>query len=170
MSRAETLPAKWMPPSDSENSTPLPLLIRVPRLSPHPPHREQPVKAAAMSVGPRGRSRRRRRLRRKVKVAGYTVLAMVPLVMALWSWPAIRPVRASRAHVQSILDESAIGDGLPGDGRTRTWTSARTPCPIPPVSLSVEPSGTSGETDGETSVVFPGYLLPDDAREEARHE
>ena len=103
-------------------------------------------------------------------MAGYTVLALVPLALALWSWPATRPVRASGAHLLSIPFDSGHLKGRPRDGGTGIWTSFTPPCPIPPVLLSVEPSGASGDSDGETPVVFPGYLLPDDTREEPPHE
>ena len=39
-----------------------------------------------------------------------------------------------------------------------------------PVLLSVEPVGTAVDSDTETPVVFPGYLLPDDNHEEPAHE
>ncbi len=101
-------------------------------------------------------------------MAGCTVLALVPLVLALWSWPATSPSGASGAHVLSIPYESPFRDEREGDRGTRTWTPAGKPGPIPPVLLSVEPAGTIGDSDSETSVVFPGYLLPDDTREEPR--
>jgi hypothetical protein len=103
-------------------------------------------------------------------MAGYTVLAMVPLVLALWSWPATSRGRESEVRVLSIPSDMVLRDGRPGDEGSGTWTSAATPSHIPPVLLSVEPSGTGGDSDGETSVVFPGYLLPDDTREEPAHE
>ena len=170
MSRTEALPVRWMPPIDSGYSSPVPLLIQVPRFSPHPAHSRRPVQAPVMSTSPQGRSGRRRRLRREVRVAGCTVLALLPLVLAFWSWPATTPDGASGAHVLSIPYQSVHRKGLPGDGGTGIWTSAATPSPIPPVLLSVEPFGASGDADGETTVVFPGYLLPDDNREEPAHE
>ena len=39
-----------------------------------------------------------------------------------------------------------------------------------PVLLSIEPVGTAVDSDTETPVVFPGYLLPDDHHEEPVHE
>jgi hypothetical protein len=36
--------------------------------------------------------------------------------------------------------------------------------------LSIEPLGTTIDSDGEAPVVFPGYLLPDDNHEEPAHE
>jgi hypothetical protein len=98
------------------------------------------------------------------------VLAMAPMMMALWSWPGIHPAHASGAQVLSIHNGSTLRDGLPDDDRTTEWTSASAHCQMPSVLLSVEPGTTKGETDGETSVVFPGYLLPDDTREEPPHE
>ena len=123
-----------------------------------------------MSMSPRGRSRRRRRLRREVRVAGYTVLALLPLVLALWSWPATR--RSANPGLMSSRSRTSRSTAMDcrATGEAGIWTSAATPCPIPPVLLSVEPFGTSGDADGETPVVFPGYLLPDDNREEPAHE
>jgi hypothetical protein len=36
--------------------------------------------------------------------------------------------------------------------------------------LSVEVAGTAIEAEDEAAVVLPGYLLPDDSREEPAHE
>jgi len=170
MSRTETLPLKWISPVDSGYSPTIPLLIQVPRYSPHPAHRMRHVQTRAGAMSPRGRSRRRRRLRREVRLAGYTVLAMVPILLACWSWPLTMPIRQSGARVLSIPSDSGQLDGWPGDGGSGIWTSYTTPRSITPVLLSVEPFGASGDADSETPVVFPGYLLPDDTREEPAHE
>ena len=42
--------------------------------------------------------------------------------------------------------------------------------PLPRVLLSIEPVGTTAESDAEAPVVFPGYLLPEDTHEESAHE
>ena len=169
MSRTEALPAKWISPIDPGIST-IPLLIQVPRYSSHPVRGKPHLQAHAMSMSPGGRTRRRRRLRREVRLTGYTVLAMVPLLLALWSWPVNRPIRLSGAHLLSIPYPSGELRGLPVQGDTELWASAEALRPVPPVLLSVEPFGTNGDADGETPVVFPGYLLPDDTREEPAHE
>jgi hypothetical protein len=36
--------------------------------------------------------------------------------------------------------------------------------------MSIEPAGGAMEAENQTPVVFPGYLLPDDHREEPVHE
>ena len=56
---------------------------------------------------------------------------------------------------------SAAGTGLVEVSQSATH--------LLPVLLSIEPVGTSAESDVEAPVVFPGYLLPEDNREEPAH-
>jgi hypothetical protein len=39
----------------------------------------------------------------------------------------------------------------------------------PTISISIEPAALTPYADAESPVVFPGYLLPDDGREEPAH-
>jgi hypothetical protein len=42
--------------------------------------------------------------------------------------------------------------------------------PLPQVLLSIEPAGAAADLGCEIPVVFPGYVLPDDNREDPAHE
>ena len=58
-----------------------------------------------------------------------------------------------------------------GEKDPGAWISASAATTSPAsVLLSIEPVGTAVDSDTETPVVFPGYLLPDDHHEEPVHE
>ena len=114
------------------------------------------------------RAGRRRRLRRGVRLAGWSLLALA-------------------------VDGRHVHDGL-DDPRRRTTPACRSwsasafaalPVPLPPSwRASVRPSTVPADgdaiavgpalgapvADAEFPVVFPGYVLPDDSREEPAHE
>jgi hypothetical protein len=165
MSRTEALPERWMPPVDAWAIRGLPVLIQVPRpLSlPHPVHRSRSVHYRP--AGPRRSVLTGRRLRREVRAAAYVSLALLPLTLALYAWPRASSLHRLGAHLLSIPSGTRQLPPVGGEAGDERAHSA-----ISPVLLSVEPCAASGDSESETSVVFPGYLLPDDAREEAAHE
>jgi hypothetical protein len=108
----------------------------------------------------------KRRLRREVRLTGLAILAL-SCATATWNhwrstakqlWLAPAYVSAS-AH--AAMPGAAAGTGLAETSRSATH--------LLPILLSIEPVGTSAESDVEARVVFPGYLLPDDNREEPAH-
>jgi len=121
----------------------LPILIRVPAL--RPPGRAggwPPVRA------------RRRRLRKEVRLAGLTLMSVLPASLLLLTLGGARPV--ARPAVSQAT-------GVPA-APARAVESCR-------VSLSFEPTGDPAPRAALVSVpvVFPGYLLPGDGHEESAH-
>jgi hypothetical protein len=106
-------------------------------------------------------------LRKEIRLVGCAVLALLPIVIlcrqqsfvgsAIWqlSWAFLSPAQAVPSDAPAAL-------------LTQEAASA-TVCPTLPVMLSIEPVGTRVESDAKTPVVFHGYLLPDDNREEPVH-
>jgi hypothetical protein len=106
-------------------------------------------------------------LRREVRLAGCTLLAVLPIVILLSQqsfvrgavWQSPWALLSAAQAVQS--DPTAVGVSQEG--------SSAAVCPTLPVVLSIEPVGTRVESNTKTPVVFHGYLLPDDNREEPVH-
>jgi hypothetical protein len=96
-------------------------------------------------------SRRRRRLRREVRVAAYALAAAAPLFLVATMLWAVQPPRtlASAAPGKLATDKDDRGTLRP-----------------PSISISIEPTILTPYAEVEPPVVFPGYLLPDDGREE----
>jgi hypothetical protein len=102
---------------------------------------------------PVGNGRPRRRLKREIRMAAYAGLAFAPILVAatVWCLHPSRPLAAAEiATVERPVDEAA-------------------PTPAA-VLITIEPSVSAIDSEPETPVVFPGYLLPDDHREEPAHE
>jgi hypothetical protein len=173
MSRTEALPpiAESTPRAEPGCSDPLPLLIQVPLVAPVRPllRSQQHAPVMLRTMGPR---RVKRRLRRKVRLAGLALLGFLPLPLALALTPGTsnRPPCPASSRVSSILTSSENGDKPTRAREARRWISPSETSSPPPVLLSIEPIGTTVDSETETSVVFPGYLLPDDSHEELAHE
>jgi len=116
----------------------LPILIQVPALTP--------------STAGAGRNRtRRRRLRKEVRVAGLTMMSVLPVGFLLLTLGgarlADRPAKAVAAFATSHVGRDAS----------------------PRVSLAFEPTSPERVSKASAPVVFPGYLLPVDDPEELAH-
>jgi hypothetical protein len=99
-------------------------------------------------------------------MTGFAILAL-SCVTATWNhWRStgqelwFAPVSLS-ASPHPAKPGSTAGTGLVEISQAATH--------LLPVLLSIEPLGTSADFDAEAPVVFPGYLLPDDNREEPAH-
>lgn len=92
-------------------------------------------------------------------MAAFAGLAFAPVFLAACAWGlhATRPLAA--AEVASL-------------SRPVELSESRADAAPTAVLISIEPAGGVVEADAEIEapVVFPGYLLPDDHREEAAHE
>ncbi|QEH32974.1 hypothetical protein OJF2_14660 [Aquisphaera giovannonii] len=158
-------PTTWptsRPTAGLDPSAAFPVLIRVPRatdLAPLDAPRTGPPP-------PRGEARDRRvrrRLKREVKFACCALAAIAPMV-AIGLCDAGGAVRMIRAATARLADsprpapQRAEGGGWTGHAAARV---------APAVLLSVEAIGRAAD---EATVVFPGYLLPDDSHEEKPHE
>ncbi|WP_422925162.1 hypothetical protein [Singulisphaera sp. PoT] len=141
---------------DASNS--VPVLIQVPTIG-SGPHR-------APSSPHRGKVRRttrRRRLRREVRWTAYTLLATTPLTLAFLLFggapPAVSMASSPSPKVPVVASAAPECDGCSEMHRP------------PSISITIEPApaATPAIVDVEAPVVFPGYLLPDDEREENPH-
>ena len=180
MSRTEALPtmpvlmpAASMPLTESGFLHPAPVLILVPHVRPSSTHCLSFAGSTAASPRPRGVRRPRRRLRRQVRVAGYTLLGLLPLLLAWSRWTDAQSIRHPWSRLLLLPSHQHRSGREAPDGGTEpgAWNSASAVTTSPaPVLLSIEPVGTAVDSDTETPVVFPGYLLPDDHHEEPVHE
>jgi hypothetical protein len=178
MSRTEALPtmpvlmpAASMPLTESGFLHPAPVLILVPHVRPSSTHCSSFAGSTAASPRLSGVRRPRRRLRRQVRVAGYTLLGLLPLLLAWNHWTDAQAIQHPGSRLPSPPSHRFGGEAPDGGTEPGAWNSASTATTSPtPVSLSIEPVGTAVDSDTETPVVFPGYLLPDDHHEEPVHE
>jgi hypothetical protein len=139
-------------------SYPVPvLLIQVPLLAPRVRPARRPSVAATERVRAHGASplpgrTRRRRLRREVRMAGYVLATAFPLALAL-----------------------ALLRGAPAVGRDGSGPGPRPPVAAeigpPGVSITLDPDALNPQFEPESTVVLPGYLLPDEGEgaEEPAH-
>jgi hypothetical protein len=99
-------------------------------------------------------------------MTGYVVLAFSCMTV---TWNHWRSTGTQFLHAPALLALSSPGtrsDPSAGGGPDE---NAQPATHLLPVLLSIEPVGTTADSDIDTSVVFPGYLLPDDNREEPAH-
>jgi hypothetical protein len=89
-------------------------------------------------------------------MAGYGLL----MVAAAWFAPSLRALgpRPSPYLGRAGAMDAGHGHGARGGAGFR-----------PTISISIEPAALAPYADAESPVVFPGYLLPDDGREEPAH-
>jgi len=125
-------------------------------------------------VAPRPASRRRtRRLRREVRTAARVVTLGIAMCL-VWGFGSSSPGTPVLAmqFPQSTDQAGQIWvDHAPAE------RPAQVVAPTPKsdddsqiVMLSAEPALTTPRPDAEVPVVLPGYVLPDDSREESSHE
>ncbi len=178
MSRTETLPtmpvlvpAELLPLTESGFLRPAPMLILVPHVRPSSTRRWKLAGATAVSTSPREVRRPRRRLRRQVRVAGYTLLGLLPLLLAWNHWTDAQSIHHPGSRLLSLPLHRSEAEAPDGETGPEAWNSPAPATTSPaPVLLSIEPVGTAVDSDTESPVVFPGYLLPDDHHEEPVHE
>jgi hypothetical protein len=90
-------------------------------------------------------------------MAGYGLLLMVAVA---WLAPSLRGLGP---RLLPYLDRAGSMD--PGHGHGAPGVAGFRPT----ISISIEPAALAPYADAESPVVFPGYLLPDDGREEPAH-
>lgn len=177
MSRSEALPtmpvlmpAASMPLIESGFLPPAPVLILVPHVRPSSTQCLSFAGPTTAAPRLRGVRRPRRRLRRQVRVAGYTLLGL--LLLLAWSrWTDAQSIRHPWSRLVLLPSHRSGREAPDGGTEPGAWNSASAVTTSPaPVLLSIEPVGTAVDSDTETPVVFPGYLLPDDHHEEPVHE
>jgi hypothetical protein len=165
-----------MTANQSEHALPhaLAVLIEVPAINPLPIARApRTIPRGAPTAGQRRRYSRRR-LRREVSLAGCALIALVPIVSACTLGWSNRPDRIVACAIPDPLQSQAATDRddffenrLPArEGRDGQAAIA----PSGAVVLSIEPAAAASGSAAETPVIFPGYVLPDDSREDSLHE
>ena len=122
-------------------SAPVPVLIAIPAVS-------------LNTRAPRGRVRRRR-LRREVRVAGYALLILLPITMALATLASDRRALARPGSLE--------GDDAP---LAQVASSVRLEAPI---SLSSDELTPPAEPAPAVRVFLPGVVVPVEASEEPSH-
>jgi hypothetical protein len=165
-----------MTANQSEQARPLALavLIEVPAINPLPIARAP--RAVPRRLPKAGQHRRygRRRLRREVSLAGCALIALVPLVSACTLGWSNRPDRivacaiSDPLHSQVPTDRDGFFENRPlacesQEGQAAIASSGA-------IVLSTEPAAVAPGSAAETPVIFPGYVLPDDSREDSLHE
>ena len=172
MSQAELI--LDLPPIRSEQpiSTSLPVLIAVPRMKVRSSVGGRHLARPHTRISGRTTRRGRRRLRREVRFAGFALLALVPIASACtlgWSNRPDRMLACSIADPQQIAADS---NGFADAPRLGVGYQSPHPGIASPgaVALSIDPTVAIPGTGSEAPVIVPGYVLPDDSREDTVHE
>ena len=151
----------------------LALLIEVPAIKPLPSARGSRTRHQRMPITGRTPRRSRRRLRREVRLAGSALLALVPILSACTLGWSNRPDRIVACAISDPLQSEVATDH---DGLSDHSDPAlphrlgRAIASSGVVVLSTEPPAAASGTSVDPPVIFPGYILPDDTREDLLHE
>jgi hypothetical protein len=163
-----------MPAIRSERtlSSSLVILIEVPAIKARPIDRSSRTPSLRTRVVGRKPHRYRRRLRREVRLVGCALLALVPIVSACTLGWSNRPDRNLACSISDPLEARADGDGFvdPPSLGLRHQPGQSTVASTGAVVLSIESAVTVPGAVSDTAVIFPGYVLPDDSREDSTHE
>jgi hypothetical protein len=102
-------------------------------------------------------------------VVGYAFLVLFSCVLVWNYWSSVNSLKLRSSVFSSIAADLArfAVSPQPPPRSAGHWGPASSPAPI---LLSIEPLGTTADSDADPPVVFPGYLLPDDNHEEPAHE
>jgi hypothetical protein len=172
MSQAELVTS--MPVTRSERTPPrsLVVMIEVPELKTRPIKQIRRSATPHMRIVGRQAARPRRRLRREVRLASCALLALVPILSACTLGWSNRPDRIVACSISDPLPKSSDHDELADSPRASRENERAQPASTSTgvVVLSIEPAIVVPGTATEAAVVFPGYVLPDDSREDSLHE
>ena len=119
--------------------------------------------------------RPRRRLRRQVRVAGCALLTLAPLVsLCTLGWSSSHPSRILACSIADASEPATFPQKFANPRDQSLSVGIRTGPPVfgspGAVAISIEPAGAAPGADSGVPVNFPGYLLPDDGREDRAHE
>jgi hypothetical protein len=172
MSQVELFPDTTAEESQASPHS-LTLLIEVPAINPLPITRAH-APLRTMRTTTRQPHRCRRRLRRQVRLAGCTLLALVPMASACTLGWSNRPDRIVACAISDPMQGELSTDAAASPGRTapdfQTQTGPATVAPAGVVVLSSDSPVAPAGTAAEPTVILPGYILPDDTREDLLHE
>ena len=163
-----------MPPSRSETMNPssLAILITVPEIKLRANPGNQLRAEPRMRTTGGATRQRQRRLRRRVRFAGYAMLALVPIASACtigWSSRPDRILACSISDPVQLTAESGSFANAPQLG-VGSKSPQRTIASPEGIALSNDQAASIPGAVAEAPVVFPGYVLPDDSREDSLHE
>lgn len=132
-----------------------PVLIRVPTVRPAVKVARRPSASASAWARENGRGdghrTRRRRLRREVRLAGYLAGTVLPIMLAV--------VLLARSPAAGASPTRPVESGV----------SVSIGPPVVSLTIDSTPNFYPGPAEAETSVILPGYLLPDDPLEDSPH-
>jgi hypothetical protein len=185
MMRLDTDPMMPAPRTGRAATEIMPLLIQVPRVA-EPTARgrlRRPESAGhgasarwiasrpGGSASPRREARPRRRLRLGVRRAGWSLMALAAMAGTFamgWTTGAGSPRLPLLRTAAPALDPGGTSPFVVDVGR---WSDTPTPAAETRGDASATaPTLGAPVADAEVPVVFPGYLLPDNNREESAHE
>ena len=148
----------------------LAVLIAVPKISAPRAHQPEPTWSGERWRQPTLRRQPpRRRLRRGVRHAGWSLLALLPILGGgALGWASL----ATQAAILPAWSELAEAGASTRDDMGARIGSIRSDSDVEPAEAidarsRVVPSIGAPIAGAEASVIFPGYLLPDDSREAA---
>jgi hypothetical protein len=163
-----------MPPIRSELtiSSSVVVLIAVPEIKRRPSKASQRMAQPHMRIAERTARPGRRRLRREVRFAGCALLALVPIASACTLGWSSRPDRIVACSISDPLQSNADSDGFADSSRLGALHPSTQPTIVSPqaVALSIERAVAAPGPVSEAPVIFPGFVLPDDSREDSVHE
>jgi hypothetical protein len=172
MSQAELILEQ--PPIRSEQwiSSSLPVLITVPRIKLRPSAGDRHVARPHTRIPRRSTHQGRRRLRREVRFAGCALLALIPITSVYTLRWSSRPDRILACSISDPQQTATDGNSLANAVRLEVQYQSPQPTIASPeaIALSIDRVVAIPSTGSEAPVIVPGYLLPDDSREDAVHE
>jgi hypothetical protein len=168
MMRLDTKPMTPSPRARRATSDGIAVLIQVPRVElPRGRARAGPSRRISSRARDGRGGRTRRRLRPGVRLAGWSLLALASMAGTFaMGWTTrgasfrLPVLRASSFDRDAGALAAADGDGERPAGDPAGEADA----------IAIGPALAAPVADAEVPVVFPGYVLPDDSREEPAHE
>jgi hypothetical protein len=147
----------------------LAVLIEVPEVNAHPARRGGTAFSRRATNRRPALNRPKRRLRRQVRWAGCALVTLVPLVsLCTLGWSN----RPSRILACSISDASELRADPPIISDPRNPSVMQTGSGSGSsgmITLSTDPASAGAGANAQVPVIFPGYVLPDDALEDKAH-
>ncbi len=153
----------------------LAVMIEVPVVKPSPIERVRRINSRTARTVRRASRGSRRHLRREVGLAGCALLALVPIVSACTLGWSNRPDRIVACSIPeprqgaSTMDRVGISEMTPSDGTDAAMGQAMIASSGTGM-FSGEPAAVAPVNAVDPPVILPGYLLPDDSREDVLHE
>jgi hypothetical protein len=172
VSRTDTLLPMTLIRPEQARSRSLAVLIEVPAVKAHPAERGTWPSPRRLEASKPRVNRPRRRLRRRVRLAGCALLALVPMVsLGTLGWSS-RPSRILACAIPDVSESGARAQGSGDSPSVSNRSAASVEYEMSSsgmITLSVEPATGSSTADARVPVIFPGYVLPDDALEDRAH-